>query len=351
MGSIFGLRFEPGAWVQLLNLKFTNFTVGFNGYGALSKGGGDMYISNCRAENCDTGFGVIDQGVMGVFSSVVSGCFYGIRAQYGSTATIGADAGRGTTVTGCSRGVFVSRNAVIHLDYSTVTDCTDSGVVVDMQSRMAMIEGTIHRNAVGVATQGAAEWTQDPLTDWGIGTANANTVPWRNRGAGHENRLHAQDTNVEWRTFVSSASASTSSGTNTAIILLGSDKKFYAGHFNERNVQKIRAKMHGVLTGSGSKSIQLYKTNTDGTSQISLASITSVTAAGNFVLEMEVWPTGNGTQMYACRIDVQGQQTLTSRGTTSAPNTVDWLFRLYANSGTATTSTVQVDMFEMFITG
>jgi hypothetical protein len=250
----------------------------------------------------------------------------------------------------CVTGVLVSRNAVIHFDYSTVTDCTFAGINVDMQSRMAMIDGTVHRNAIGVLVQGAAEWTQDEDTDWGIGTANENTVNWRHKGAGHENRLHSQDTNVEWRMYCSDQSYSTSAGVNTALVAFGSQYKFQPRHFSERQQRKIRVKMHGVLTGSDSKSILFYKTKTDGTSQVSLGGVSGVTQAGNFELEIEIWPTANNAQKYAARLLIHGQTASLVRGTSAADNIDAWLFRVYGNSGAAT-STVQVDMIEMFITG
>lgn len=347
-GSI-GLGFDPvtSASVTVKNIAFEGWQVGFNGYGVLMKGGGALTVDYCTATNCDTGFAAIRNVSHSVTNSTAAGCTTGFVSQYSSSGSFNY-----CTATSCQRGYFVTRNSVNHIDYSTATDCTVAGVSIDMASRVAVVQAHFKRNAYGVKVEGAGEWLNDGCSFYG-GTADANTVAYAHFGAGRENRLHAQASTAEFRTYTNTATYTTAAGVEEVMVALGSNAPVPA-YFLTEPPKRLRAVICGELTGSAIKSFGLYRTNTSGAGQSSVGHV-STDAAGAFTLEVTLYALTATTQRAFLNLTVGGTSQASGRVTTlvqeKALNTAEeWRLRVLGNSGN-TSSSVKVSAIDVYISG
>lgn len=347
--SQFGLRFEPGtADVIVKNLKFTGFSVGFNGYGILMKEAGVLRIESCDFDNCDIGAAAVEGVSAGVFGCRFDNCGSGFRAQYHSNVTVGASA-LPCVITNCGMGIQFSRNAVGHIDYCTIQDCTSEGVNVDMAARVHILGSDFRRNLVGVRVQGAAEWNNNPETPnkFNNRTSNANTQDIVYQGVGRETRLISQTKFNEYLAFASSERKSTSSGDNDVLHLLGSQFRL-PPYFLDVPNRKLRFVVHGSAIGEGSKNISLRKTNASG-GENELIYGNEFAAATGFIMELVIVSRGPDSQYWNVEVKRTGESLAIAGGSLTLSTVNDWLFRLYANSRD-TSNTVVVNYFEVFLT-
>lgn len=162
-----GMWFEPlkGNSIHIKWLKFEGYKKGFNGYGVIAKNQGYLYIFECEAIDCDTGFAGVNNVTLTCQRTVVRRCTNGFRNLYNGCATIGSgtggthmsEGGNGCEVYDCEIGFLLSRNSVAHSDYVKFYNC-NTAIQIEMNSRLATLSNHFNSCGVGVNCVGGSEW-------------------------------------------------------------------------------------------------------------------------------------------------------------------------------------------------
>lgn len=191
-GSALGLWFEPAdnMNIEVYNIIFRDFEVGFNGYGILMKDKGKLYVENCVAERCDIGFASINQGRLTIIHSRGTGCRNGVMSQYNGVMTVGSTVNTDyakNVFTECGYGVVMTRGSQGHVDYNEILGSQYAGVRIDMFSRVNVLGNYIHDNPVGVSVEDGGWVNNNNIFE-------RNAVDFQHKGSGWETRMHSQRT-------------------------------------------------------------------------------------------------------------------------------------------------------------
>lgn len=291
-----GMWIEPGVrFMHVKNIAFKDFSNGFNGYGFLMKNQGYVFLENCRAYNCDCGFAGINNVTISVYRSIAQDCGdVGFKALYSSNATFGSgsggslfdDGGNGCKAIRCNKGVFISRNAVAHVDYMNIEDCTYAGVHVEMNSRVAILGSHLKRNEYGVRAEGGAEWINviEEPNNFYEGTVDKNVINYAHFGNSRESRLYSQRSQNLFRQiilFKEDMELQELTGSTEEAWLCRVNSSFYIPkHFFAYKGRKIKVVVFGTMTGDGNKKVEavLQGLNDDG----SLATNSTVIGVSNY---------------------------------------------------------------------
>ncbi len=344
-----GMRFEPGVrQVTVNNIKFTNFSVGFNGYGLLMKDGGVLTTNNCWADACDIGFAAIRNVSFSILDTKATNSITdGFRAQYSSSGTFDSCTSQGSG----EYGFYASRNAVMHVDYCTADD-NRVGMQADMAARAACIGSTFSNNTdYGVKTEGAAEWIRDDTTP-NIFTGNG--VPFGQFGVSRENRLYSQtpSTNEFKKYGLYNVAAHTGTLTDTALAISPSGTELPAQFFQDSG-KKVRLRVWGRYTGvAGSKTITLKTTQIDGTNIQTLTTYVMASGGSNqtFIMEADVVPQTTTIVTGICRSHRNLELPTLAYINVNINATAGIRFRLYAMLGN-TADSILIDGFEVYCSG
>lgn len=346
--AIMGMWFEEAKNVVIRNLKATGFSVSFNGYGFGVKSNCQMTAEDCQVVDSDCGFASINSSVA-IFkyckvsrTAAVTSTTTGFRNSYSATITTNH-----CIVTGLEYGVSATRNSVGHVDYTILQDCTIAGLKIDMAARINAMSSQFKRNAVGVHTDGAAEWVDENCLFY-MGTADANTVTYEARGVSREARMHSDRSINEFITYSTTSTIATSAGVNTNLILPGSAYALPAYWF-EGSPKRLRCRVSGTLSGADLKSITMIKTDSSAGRAGIIGSV-STAASGAFVLEFDLYALTRASQRSLQVLQIHGVATSVLKSDKALATDHDWWFRIQANSG-STASTVTIDLMEMYWAG
>lgn len=266
-GQGFGMRFEPSEYLKLdvRNIAFTGFSVGFNGYGLLFKGGGVVRVYDCVADGCDIGFAAINN-VTYTFTrcEALNSTADGFRSQYSSSGGWSECYSHHNG----GNGFFISRNSVGHLDDSTAEANTYYGLLADMNTRIATVGSMFKRNIYGVRLEGGAEWNRDDTRPnlFYVGTADANTVPFAFFGNSRMTTLHSIKATNEFRLYgvhynASGSTWHTDTTSETLLLNLPSDRIIPAEMLLDAD-KKVRLRFWGRYQGTGGTKTVTVKVGT-----------------------------------------------------------------------------------------
>ena len=264
-----GIRVEPGIKnLHLKNVIFRDFANGFNGYGFLMKDRGYALIDNCQAYNCDNGFSGINNVTIITRRTISENCQTGYRCQYSSNGTFGAgsggslfdDGGNGSKAINCETGVFVSRNAVAHVDYMDLEDNTFAGVYTDMSCRVHVLGSHFRRNDIGVLTDGTAEWlnNRDEPNNFYEGTPDANRINYEHNGVSRESRLYSQRSKNMFRQHIDFNAGTLTGNTAKTVMSNFPSHSYIPKHFLGYHGRKVKVIVTGSMVGVGDKEIQIF---------------------------------------------------------------------------------------------
>lgn len=307
-----GLWVEPGMrYLRVENIKFRGFRNGFNGYAILMKNQGQISIYNCIAENCDSGFAGINNVTITTNRCIAENCTTGYRAQYSSNATFGSgyngalydDNGNGCKAIHCTNGVFVTRNAIAHIDYMNIEDCEYAGVLVEMSSRVHVIGTHFKRNDFGVRVEGGAEWLNntDEINHFYMNDEiNKNRVVYGHFGSGRETRMHSQNATNEYRRSIKNNIVEKTGDTRERIYS-GSDIGYIPAYWFVEPTKRIRFVIRGKNEGSAIKILSIYTALRDSTKNSTLASC-NIAKEGDFEIEFQIHPKDQNTQLQITKL-------------------------------------------------
>ena len=267
-GGRFGLRVEPAMKDLLVeNIMFSKFQGTSTSYGFLMKTGGKSTLRNCRAYDCTLGFACVNSGVIITSSCIAKRCDTGYTVSYGSTATFGGSGlfgdGTGSQALECATGASITRNAVAHVDYMEVEDCTYAGVDVNMSSRVHVLGSHFKRNKIGVDASGASEWiNNDSIPNYFYeATADENEVNYGHFGVARETRLYSQRSGNDFRTFVALPNHVTTGNTVTNNAVITNSGYYLPKYFLRYSGKKVKVVVSGRYTGNGQKTVQVVLQN------------------------------------------------------------------------------------------
>jgi hypothetical protein len=333
-----GIWFEPGLYCQIKDLNIGNFrspaTEGDDepdtGAGIVQKGGGDAIVTNVNVYNCSQGIGAINSTKMLVTASLIDGCATNVRVLYGSSAQIGTSSQPNVISNATKHGVFVSRNAVAHVDYNTI-DGNATGVQADMAARFAMLGGTVSNNDVGVAALSAAEMIVDPDTIF-LNNGRDRLVS----GLGREARVYSQEGKYnEFCMYRTVDAVTVSDTTKTALIFTGSVCKTPPRYFANKG-QKIRLVINGNQSGTGTRAYQVQFRNPADNAFISTANFTIPAGkAGSFVGNIEIFAISPTSLQWTVEYRFHDSTPAIMSGTATVDSSYEWMFALYVTNGTS----------------
>ena len=267
-GGSFGLRVEPAMKDLLVeNIMFSKFNSTSTSYGFLMKTGGKTTLTNCRAYDCTIGFACVNSGVIIVNSSLARRCDTGYTVSYGSTATFGGSGlfgtGTGSQALECVTGASITRNAVAHVDYMEIEDCSYTGVDVNMSSRVHVLGSHFKRNKIGVDASGSSEWINNTSipNHFYEATADENEVNYAHFGVARETRLYSQRSGNDFRTFVSTPESVSTGDTNMNNAVVSPSVYYLPKYFLRYAGRKIKFVVSGDLRGNGQKTVEIILQN------------------------------------------------------------------------------------------
>lgn len=358
-----GIWIEPGVkYMDIKNLYFNGFRApAGNGYGLLMKNQGFLNVENCIANDCDIGFAGINNVTIMAKRTVAQNCTDGYRAQYSSNATFGAgqrgdlydDGGLGSKALNCRRGVYISRNAVAHVDYMNLEDCDYAGVSADMASRVHVLGSHFKRNDFGVRLEGGAEWINnrdEPNFFYMDSSADKNRVVFGHFGSSRETRLQGQTATNEFRISVKSDSV-TKTGNTRESLHRGSDLGIIPAYWFISPAKRIRIVISGLAEGQATKSLIMYTSDIEGGNTATLAR-SNITRQGSFELEWIIYTQGENTQRQNTKIYYAFDLPAVTTFIRSMPTNMDRYFNLSAEMTNGTSADkITVDTMEIYFNG
>ena len=269
--GLFGIRVEPGIKdLQVNNISFEDFNSGSTTYGFLMKSGGKTIVDNCRAKDCTLGFAGVNSSVLIASSCIAENCDTGFTISYGASGTFGGSgglfgSGSGSKALSCVTGVSVTRNAVAHVDYMEIEDCSYAGVDVNMSSRVHVLGTHFKRNLIGVDASGSSEWINNTSIKnyFYENTADENGTNYGHFGVARETRLYSQRSTNEFRTYVSTPAYQLTGTTSRSSVVSVPSAYYIPEYFLKYPGRKIRIKVTGRYKGSasGTKKINVVLQN------------------------------------------------------------------------------------------
>lgn len=347
-----GMWFEPGSTIHVKKMRFANFTFPSGiGYGLIMANGGQLTYEDCVADNCDTGFGMINNVSFSAKRSKAVNCkSSGHRAQYSSSG--GWDNCEGSR---CEDGFFISRNAVTHVDFCQASDNSNAGVHLDMNTRAHVMGTHFRRNTVGVDVEGGAEWVNNnsDRNFFYHGTADANGTPYTHTGNARETRIYSQSAVNEFMVGKKYSTASLTGNTTNTLLYTGNDLGVIPELFMVGVGKRIRVRIMGTSTGTGGvKQVYFYVPASSGGSGYAYAtwSIPAAQGGAPFELEATVVTTGTSKQMtYISGVVNGGTQIINSLESTQDMSS-ERLIRVAGQLGNAG-DTLRLTGVEVYLAG
>lgn len=302
---------------------FDVFGVRFNGRetddGIVLDGEGEINADRCYMAGVASGYMVAGRARMRTRTSTADDCAIGFNAGYTAQFSFGDDtADTACVAKNCDRAVFATRNAVGHVDFMTVEDCTE-GVILDMAARANVLGCDFKRCGVGVKTYGAATWVNGNTTNpnnFNMGTADACTVMYEHTDCSGEERMYRQQAFAERRIgFEYKFDAPFNlTGTTTTNTLIVGCKYANAGlilmpaYFFKDPGKKLRVVIRGQTIGTaGNKTVSLlaadYLTGSNGAT---LATSSLGSTANRFCVEFEIFAKDLTNQFQTLREELNG---------------------------------------------
>ena len=353
--ALCGMWIEPGVReLTVRNILFSGFTNGFNGYGLLCKGHGYILVEDCQAGACDIGFAAI-RNVSFAFRRCRTEATVptGFSIQYSSSGVMEYCTASNSSDTGYS----ITRNSVVHIDYCTAFGCA-VGVGLNMAARANILQTDFKKNGVGVRAIGASEWV-NTNSAFNIGTADANTVNYKNHGVAREARLYDGYSRNEHQIGVSAEANAAyrdpkvHTGTTTSTPLyMGSRLGVIPEGFFTDLGKRLRVEVHGTASLTGTCTLRLYATKEDGSDPFVLSEIVVGATGGAtkaFRAEFAVQARGSASQDTFATLIIDNGSKAAVRSSV-ANFTTGRLLRLYAELSNANDTLTLLGM-ETFLLG
>ena len=175
-----GLYIEQSSNIEIRHVAITNFSTN-----ALSSSGVEIVTSsgvrlyNVHVSSCGIGYYARNMASYQSTGGKIDLCTHGVLELFSvvrnaKTVSVLAD---GLQITNCTYGVFAKEMCTGHLDYTSISDCT-YGIFFSRDCSANITSGLIQRCSYGAVLRSASQIV-DLSVDWGIGTADKNTVaPW-----------------------------------------------------------------------------------------------------------------------------------------------------------------------------
>jgi len=345
--------FEPGGYYEVRNWYFKGEGgVGDSSYGYLHKGAGESAVYDCRAEGKHIGFASIGRNSAAFSRCWAISCGDGFRGHYSSAVTIGNSSENACRALSCGQGAYISRASTAHVDYFNPEDCTTAGLLVDMNSRAACIGGNFKRCAIGVLTNGNAEFTDGGINFNG-GTADACTITMRNTGAGGELRMYQQTSQLERRIAAGLGpwSVSGSFATLTNVLDFNGTRVRIPAYFFADSLKTIRLRVWGTRTGTaGNKRLRLSVLNYGDLSDVQhLFAVNIGSPEGNWEVEATITATSATTQEIETFNESNAGQAF-NHLSAAVTFTADRMLRLYGSTDDPG-DTITVNRYEVTLLG
>ncbi|MEP9374089.1 hypothetical protein [Mesorhizobium sp. KR1-2] len=319
-------------------------------YGWLQQGDGSCELINCRAKNVSLGLAAIDGRRIKTSNCLAKSCDQGFRAHYGMKMTFGNSAENFNRAMECDIGVFVSRNAIGHVDYMVVDDAISAGLWLDTGApRVNLVGSDFRRCAVGVEAQSNSEWLNEldgspTANNFNMGTPDACGIAYRHSGGAIETRLYGQQSQTEHRIGYD-RTLITHTGTTTQTTL--------ARVTGRTRSKKLRLRVWGNKIGAaGSKTLLVAVSNAGtSTNKQTIASGSLSTVAGAYMIEFEISPTSFAAQKQSSICWLDGANPLVNPASVrGASMTVDREIRIDATLANAADS-LTTEGYDVFLMG
>lgn len=349
-----GMYFMNRTSVFLQYLKFINFTTG---YGALAERNCQIELVDCTAENCLIGFAAGYSSYIRTTRCLALNCTgTGFRASSNGQAAFVPSTGLlvdGNKAEGCGYGFTITRNSYAHIDFNEMTDCVYGGVLVEINSRTALLANNFKRNAVAVRcwTSGFISLNNpDQANIYNEGTVNANTEVYEFRGASGIVNLHGQHGTME-TTILTDTTTRTVTNTLIGTEVRGGIFTAPAGWFIDSS-KRVRFSVRGVVTNPADSTVSLQLKA--GSSALTLTSVSANVTAQPFFFDVEVTPTASNAQKILSKLTINGVlPTVEYRTTALDFATSDLVFEFFSDaSGTGgLSSSITYESIEFSISG
>lgn len=261
----FGIRVEPGIKDLLLsNVKFDDFDSSSTTYGFLIKTNGKAMLMNCIASKCTLGFAGVNSTTVIFRDCTAIDCDTGYTVSYGSSGTFSGSnsSNRGKAIR-CVTGCSITRNAVAHVDYMDLEDCTGYGVHVNMGSRVHVLGSHFKRNKYGLVASGAGEWINNTTYKnyFYENTVDENEINYSHFGVGRETRLTSQRSTNDFRTYINIPNRSMTGTTDLQYADVVASSYYIPEYFLNYPGRKIKVILTGRINGVGSKKVDIMLQN------------------------------------------------------------------------------------------
>ena len=265
----FGIRVEPGIKDLLLsNVRFDDFDSSSTTYGFLIKTNGKATLNNCIASKCTLGFAGVNSTTVIFRDCTAIDCDTGYTVSYGSSGTFAGSnsSSRGKAIR-CITGCSITRNAVAHVDYMDLEDCTGYGVHVNMGSRAHVLGSHFKRNKYGLVASGAGEWINNTTYKnfFYENTADENDINYSHFGVGRETRLTSQRSTNDFRTYINIPNRTMTGTTDQQYADVVSSSYYIPEYFLNYPGRKIKVVLTGRINGAGSKKVDIMLQNVNKT--------------------------------------------------------------------------------------
>jgi len=354
------LKCLPGGYFDVYGVRFNGRATD---EGIVLDGEGEINTDRCYVNGVATGYFVAGRARMRTRTSVAEACVEGYTASYSSQFSFGDDTpDTACSAINCDRAVFVTRNAVGHVDHMAITDC-DEGVIVDMAARVNVLGSNFKRCAMGVKTYGAATWVNGNTTypnTFNMGTVDACAVMYEHTDCSGEERMYRQQAFAERRLgfeykFDAPFNLTGTTTTNTLIVgckYANGGLILVPGYFFKDPGKKLRVVIYGQKIGTaGNKTVSLlaadYATGSNGATMAS-ASIGST--AGRFCVEFEIFAKDLTNQFQTLREELDGVAQEISYNPRTVSFAADRQLRICGTLVNAA-DTLSIDAYEVYQIG
>lgn len=178
--TVNGLFFDGCADLELRDVKFINYDSQPQvSAGWVAANTGVVRLINVHCDECGVGYYPRSHTIYFVTGGRVTNCDMGILELFGVVRNFKnvTNIVDGFKVTNCTYGLFAKEHCTGHLDFSTITDNV-YGIFFSRSCTANASDSVIKRNQYGAVLRNGSYLV--PLRiDWGLNTADANTVaPW-----------------------------------------------------------------------------------------------------------------------------------------------------------------------------
>jgi hypothetical protein len=348
-----GMYFQNGTKIYMQYIKFANFVTG---YGVLSENNTSLELVDCTADACAIGFSAGYSSFIRTTRCLANNCTgSGFRtasngqASFAPTTDNIADSNRAI---GCGYGFTITRNSYAHIDYNEIEDCTNAGIVIEINSRSAALGNNFKRNGVGIRCWTSGYVSTAALTPnvFNQGTADANTETYEFRGTSGNVSLYGQSGTVDTSVY-KAVTATTVTGTNALTQIGGTLYTAPAGWFID-GTKRVKLRVWGSVTTpvDGTVSLQFKAAGTN----LAAPSLPASLAAQPFGFEVECIATAGNAQKTFSKLSYNGGAVITE----IQVDTIDFTaldraftFHTDANGVGATSVSITVESVEVTVCG